>query len=125
MVLKDWGLKIKYAGRIKWSGKQGMLVIKLEDNRWFAYMPIEVGGKPAKTNPKGYVRGAYEKVQINKPKGTNKAFIDVGLNNLFAVAFSHTDTAILIKGSTIKAEYYWWKRTMHFIFMLFTRGGRD
>ena len=27
-----------------------------------------------------------------------------------AVAFSHTDTAILIKGSTIKAEYYWWKR---------------
>ena len=27
-----------------------------------------------------------------------------------AVAFIHTDTAILIKGSTIKAEYYWWKR---------------
>jgi len=56
------------------------------------------------------VRGVYEKVQIEKPKGSNKAFIDVGLNNLFAVVFSHTDTAILIKGSTIKAEYYWWKR---------------
>ncbi|MFP3301306.1 MAG: transposase [Caldivirga sp.] len=110
IVLKDWGLKIKYAGRIKWAGRQGMLVIKLEDNRWFAYMPIEVGGKPAKTNPKGYVRGAYEKVQIEKPKGSNKAFIDVGLNNLFAVVFNHTDTAILIKGSTIKAEYYYWKR---------------
>jgi putative transposase len=110
LVLKDWGLKIKYAGRIKWSGKQGMLVIKLEDNRWFAYMPIEVGGKPAKTNPKGYVKGAYEKVQIENPKGNNKAFIDIGLNNLFAVAFNHTDTAILIKGSTIKAEYYYWKR---------------
>jgi putative transposase len=125
LVLKDWGLKIKYAGRIKWSGKQGMLVIKLEDNRWFAYVPIEVGGKPAKSNPKGYVKGIYEKVQIENPKGSNKAFIDIGLNNLFAVVFNHSDTAILIKGSSIKAEYYWWKRTMHFIFMLFTRGGRD
>ena len=109
LVLKDWNLRVRYAGRIKWAGKQGMLVIKLEDNRWFAYMPIEVGGKPAKTNPKGYVKGIYEKVQIEKPKGSNKAFIDIGLNNLFAVVFNHSDTAILIKGSSIKAEYYWWK----------------
>jgi putative transposase len=110
LVLKDWGLRIKYAGKIKWSGKQGTLVIKLEDNRWFAYVPIEVGAKPAKTNPKGYVRGVYDRVQIEKPRGNNKAFIDVGLNNLFAVVFNHTDTAILIKGSSIKAEYYYWKR---------------
>jgi len=33
LVLKDWGLRIKYAGRIKWSGKQGTLVIKLEGTR--------------------------------------------------------------------------------------------
>jgi putative transposase len=110
IVLKDWGLKIKYAGKIKWSGKQGTLVIKLEGNRWFAYVPIEVGSKPARSNPKGYVKGTYEKVQVKNPKGSNKAFIDIGLNNLFAVAFSHSDTAILIKGSSIKAEYYWWKR---------------
>jgi len=110
LVLKDWGLKIKYAGRIKWSGRQGTLVIRFEDNRWFAYVPITVGEKPAKTNPKGYVRGVYERIRIEEPKGGNKAFIDVGLNNLFAVVFNHTDTAILIKGSTIKAEYYWWKR---------------
>ncbi|MFP3315849.1 MAG: transposase, partial [Caldivirga sp.] len=109
LVLKDWGLRIRYAGRIKWSGKQGTLVIKLEGNRWFAYVPITVGEKPARSNPRGYVKGVYDRVQINKPKGTNKAFIDVGLNNLFAVAFNHTDVAILIKGSTIKAEYYWWK----------------
>jgi len=110
LVLKDWGLRIKYAGRIKWSGKQGTLIIKYEDGRWFAYVPITVGEKPAKSNPKGYVFGVHEKIQIEKPKGNNKAFIDIGLNNLFAVVFNHTDTAILIKGSTIKAEYYWWKR---------------
>ena len=110
LVLKDWGLRIKYAGRVKWAGKQGTLVIKHEDNRWFAYVPITVGEKPAKSNPKGYVKGVYEKIQIENPKGSNKAFIDIGLNNLFAVVFNHTDTAILIKGSTIKAEYYYWKR---------------
>jgi len=110
IVLKTWGLKIKYAGRIKWSGKQGTLIIKFEDNRWFAYVPITVGEKPAKSNPKGYVRGIYEKIQIENPKGSNKAFIDVGLNNLFAVVFNHSDIAILIKGSTIKSEYYYWKR---------------
>ena len=110
IILKDWGLRIKYAGRIKWSGKQGTLIIKLEDNRWFAYVPIEVGAKPAKSNPKGYVKGIHEKMQIENPRGGNKAFIDVGLNNLFAVVFNHSDIAILIKGSTIKAEYYWWKR---------------
>jgi putative transposase len=110
IVLKDWGLRIKYAGRIKWSGKQGTLVIKLEGNRWFAYVPITVGEKPARSNPRGYVKGTYEKVQIEKPKGSNKAFIDIGLNNLFAVVFNHTDVAILIKGSSIKAEYYYWKR---------------
>jgi len=110
LVLKDWGLRIKFAGRIKWSGKQGILIIKYEVGRWFAYVPIEVGAKPAKSNPKGYVKGIHDKIQIEKPRGNNKAFIDIGLNNLFAVVFNNTDTAILIKGSTIKAEYYWWKR---------------
>jgi len=110
LVLKDWGLRIKYAGKIKWSGKQGTLVIKYEDGRWFAYVPITVGEKPAKSNPKGYVHGIYEKIQIEKTKDSNKAFIDVGLNNLFAVVFNHTDVAILIKGSTIKSEHYYWKR---------------
>ena len=110
LVLKDWNLRVRYAGRVKWSGKQGTLVIRFEDGRWFAYVPISIGEKPARSNPKGYVKGIHEKIQIEKPKGGNKAFIDIGLNNLFAVVFNHTDTAILIKGSTIKAEYYWWKR---------------
>ena len=110
LVLKDWNLRIKYAGRIKWAGKQGTLVIRFEDGRWFAYVPVSVGEKPARSNPRGYVKGIYEKIQIEKPKGGNKAFIDVGLNNLFAVVFNHSDTAILIKGSSIKAEYYYWKR---------------
>jgi putative transposase len=33
----------------------------------------------------------------------------MGLNNLFAVTISD-GSAMLIKGGTIKSEYYWWKR---------------
>jgi hypothetical protein len=33
----------------------------------------------------------------------------MGLNNIFAVVISD-GSAILIKGGTIKSEYYWWKR---------------
>ncbi|MFP3238318.1 MAG: transposase, partial [Caldivirga sp.] len=78
IVLKDWHLRVKYAGKIKWSGKQGTLIIKYEGGRWFAYVPITVGEKPARSNPRGYVKGAHEKVQIENPKGGNKAFIDIG-----------------------------------------------
>jgi len=49
-------------------------------------------------------------VRVGIVMGRAFTFIDVGLNNLFAVVFNHTDVAILIKGSTVKAEYYWWKR---------------
>jgi hypothetical protein len=33
----------------------------------------------------------------------------MGLNNLFAVVTSD-GSAMLVKGGTIKSEYYWWKR---------------
>jgi putative transposase len=111
LVLKDWGMRVRCAGRIRWSGRRGTLIIKYESGRWLAYVPIEVGARPARSNPKGYVRGVCEKIQIDKPRGGNKAFIDIGLNNLFAVALSRGGgVAILINGSTLKAEYYWWKR---------------
>jgi len=28
VILKDWNLRVRYAGRIKWAGKQGTLIIK-------------------------------------------------------------------------------------------------
>ncbi|MDT7890128.1 MAG: hypothetical protein RQ885_14295 [Desulfurococcales archaeon] len=35
--------------------------------------------------------------------------MDMDLNNLFAAGISD-GSAMLIKGGTIKSEYYWWKR---------------
>jgi hypothetical protein len=35
--------------------------------------------------------------------------MDMGLNNLFAVITTN-GSALLVKGGSIKSEYYWWKR---------------
>jgi putative transposase len=119
LILKDFKLSIRYVGRIKWEGKQGRLEIIYEADRWFAYIPIEVGEKPSKSNLRGYIKPNYrdKKDRIFNPKsikqrdpvGDKKAFIDVGLNNLFAIVVSD-GSALLVKGGSIKSEYYWWKR---------------
>jgi len=64
LVLKDFKLSIRYAGRIKWEGKQGRLEIIYEAGRWFAYIPIEVGVDPSKSNPKGYIKPNYRDKKI-------------------------------------------------------------
>jgi len=108
LILKDFGVKVKYAGRIKWSGRQGRLEIKYESGRWFAYIPIEVGEDPPKSNPRGYVKGIVDGIKRCEPRGGEVAFIDMGLNNLFAVVMTGGE-AMLVKGGVVKSEYYWWK----------------
>jgi putative transposase len=119
LVLVDFGLRIRYAGRIKWEGKQGRLEIIYVNGRWFALVPKEVGVEPPKSNKRGYVKLNYKDkkgrivnprfIKQRDPIGDREAFIDMGLNNLFAVTISD-GSAMLIKGGTIKYEYYWWKR---------------
>jgi putative transposase len=101
MVLEDFDLRIRYVGRIRWEGKQGRLEIIYVNGRWFALVPIEVGVDPPKLSPKGYVKPIYDDEEERKKKkrriinprsirqrdpiGDREAFIDMGLNNLFAM----------------------------------------
>ena len=125
IVLEDFDLRIRYVGRIRWEGRQGRLEIKYVNGRWFAFVPIEVGVDPPKSNPKGYVKSIYDEEEERKKKkrrivnprsikqrdpiGDREAFIDMGLNNLFAVVTTD-GSVMLIKGGSIKSEYYWWER---------------
>ncbi|MDT7887718.1 MAG: transposase [Desulfurococcales archaeon] len=125
IVLEDFDLKIKYVGRIRWEGKQGRLEIIYGAGRWQAYIPIEVGVEPARSNLRGYVKSIYDDEEERKkkkqriintrsirqrdPLGDKEAFMDMGLNNLFA-AVTTNGSALLVKGGSIKSEYYWWKR---------------
>jgi putative transposase len=121
-MLVDFGLRIRYASRIRWEGKQGRLEIIYVNGRWFALIPIEVGVEPPKSNPKGYVKPIYDDEEERKKKkqriinprsirqrdpiGDKEAFMDMGLNNLFAAVISD-GSVMLIKGGSIKSEYYW------------------
>jgi putative transposase len=119
IVLEDFDLRIRYVGRIKWEGKRGRLEIIYVNGRWFALVPIEVGVEPPKSNKRSYVKPDYKdkKGRIVNPKsikqkdpiGDKEAFMDMGLNNLFAAVISD-GSVMLIKGGSIKSEYYWWKR---------------
>ena len=124
LVLVDFSLRIRYAGRIRWESKRGRLEIIYVNGRWFAHPPIEVDVDPPKSNKRGYVKHIYDdderkkkKQRITNPKitrqrdpvGDKEAFIDMGLNNLFSVVTTD-GSVMLIKGGTIKSEYYWWKR---------------
>jgi len=111
-------LRIRYAGRIRWEGKQGRLEIIYVNDRWFALVPIEVGREPPKFNKRGYVKPNYRdkkgriinprSIKQRDPIGDKEAFMDMGLNNLFAAVISN-GSVMLIKGGSIKSEYYWWK----------------
>ena len=119
VVLKDFNPRIRYAGRIRWEGKQGRLEIIYVNGRWFAHLPIEIDVDPPKSNKRGYVKPNYKdkkgrivnprSIRQRDPIGDKEAFIDMDLNNLFAVVISD-GSALLVKGGTIKSEYYWWKR---------------
>jgi putative transposase len=119
IVLEDLDLRIRYAGRIRWEGRQGRLEIIYVNGEWFTRIPIEVGVEPPKSNKRGYVKPNYKdkKGRIVNPKsikqkdpiGDKEAFMDMGLNNLYAAVISD-GSVMLIKGGSIKSEYYWWKR---------------
>jgi len=98
-------LRIRYAGKLRWAGRQGRMLVVKETGRWFAHIPVEVGAEAPKWYKKGYIRGGLRSVKQREPKGNEAAFIDMGLNNIFAIVTTTGDAA-LVKGGVIMAEHY-------------------
>jgi len=113
-VARGRKIKIRYAGKLRWAGRQGRMLIVKEAGRWFAYIPVEVGAEASRWYRKGYVRGELKSVKQREPRGNEAAFIDMGLNNLFAIVTTSGDAA-LIKGVAVKAEHYRGKRKVEAI----------
>ncbi|MFP3305848.1 MAG: transposase, partial [Thermocladium sp.] len=77
LVLKDFGLEINFAGRLRWYGKQGRLEIYYDEvgNAWYASIPVEVGVEKTKNGrrSKHIVRGERKSIQVKSPKGSKMA----------------------------------------------------
>jgi len=113
LILKDFKMAIRFTGRLRWYGKQGRLEMHYDDarNAWYASIPVEVGVEEARTGRKSkhIVRGERKSIQVESPKGSKVASIDLGINNLASVVVSD-GTWILYKGVRAKEDYFYFQR---------------
>jgi putative transposase len=113
LILKDFNLEVKFAGGLRWFGKQGRLEIHYDEarNAWYACIPVEVGVEEAKTGKKSkhIVKGERGVIQIKSPKGNKAASIDLGINNLASVVVDD-GTWLLYKGIRTKEDYFYMQR---------------
>ncbi|MCG2867705.1 MAG: transposase, partial [Vulcanisaeta sp.] len=113
IILKDFDMEIKFAGRLRWYGKQGRLEIIYDETKdaWYAHIPVDVGVEVTKTGKesKHIVRGERRIIQIATPKGNRVAAIDLGINNLASVVVDD-GTWILYKGIRTKEDYFYLQR---------------
>jgi len=113
IILKDFGLEVEFAGRLRWHGKQGRLEIYYDEvgNAWFASIPVEVGVEKTKTGrrSKHILRGERKSIQVKSPKGNKMASIDLGINVLASVVIDD-GTWLLYKGVRAKEDYFYFGR---------------
>jgi len=113
IILKDFDLEVKFTGGLRWFGRQGRLEIRYDDarNAWYACIPVEVGVEETKTGRRSrhIVKGERRLIQIESPKGSKVASIDLGINNLASVVVSD-GTWILYKGVRAKEDYFYFQR---------------
>ena len=110
LVLKDFGLEVEFAGRLRWHGKQGRLEIYYDETRnaWYASIPVEVGVEVTRRGrrSKYIVRGERKSVQVESPKGSKMASIDLGISVLASVVIDD-GTWLLYKGVRTKEDYFY------------------
>jgi len=113
LVLKDFGLKINFAGRLRWHGKQGRLEVRYDEARgaWYASIPVEVGVEETKMGKKSkhIVRGERRSIRIAGPRGDGAAGVDLGINML-ASAVTSNGAWLLYRGSRAKEDFFYLTR---------------
>jgi len=113
LILKDFNMAIKFAGRLRWFGRQGRLEMHYDEarNAWYACIPVEVGVEEAKTGRRSrhIVKGERRVIQVERPRGSRIAAIDLGINNLASVVVSD-GTWLLYKGVRAKEDYFYFQR---------------
>jgi putative transposase len=113
IILKDFNMEIRFAGRLRWFGRQGRLEMHYDEarNAWYACIPVEVGVEETKTGKRSrhIVHGERRLIQVESPKGSKVASIDLGINNLASVVVDD-GTWLLYKGVRAKEDYFYLQR---------------
>jgi len=104
IFIKWFNIKIPFAGRLQWYGKQGRLEIYYDKTKqaWYASIPVKVGAETTRN----IVKWERKEVQKEKPKGNKRASIDLGINILASAVISD-GTWLLYKGSKAKEDFFY------------------
>jgi putative transposase len=88
-------LVVKLNGYPRWEGKQGRLELQHDrlSGRWYAYQPVEC-------HP------------LHQPRGTKKAYIDLGVLNLLTTYTEGDDRAIMCSGRPVLSDWWYWTKQL-------------
>ncbi|QKQ99885.1 transposase [Metallosphaera tengchongensis] len=114
LILKDWKMEIPFAGRLRWFGTQGRLEVHIDGDKFYAHIPVDVGRVTTKKSKRPMkesliVHGERDRVQVKTPKGEKVASIDLGINMLATVTVDD-GTVLFYRGSTVKADYFYFQK---------------
>jgi putative transposase len=92
IYLKDFGMTLKFKGKLKWHGKQGRLEIIYDEAKrsWYAHIPVEVE-----------IRAKVE--------GRLRASVDLGIINL-ATVYVEDGSWYLFKGGSVLSQYEYYSK---------------
>jgi putative transposase len=92
IYLKDFGMALKFKGKLKWHGKQGRLEIIYDEAKrsWYVHIPVEVE-----------IRAKVE--------GKLRASVDLGIINL-ATVYVEDGSWCLFKGGSILSRYEYYNK---------------
>jgi putative transposase len=86
-------LTLKLNGHQRWEGTQGRLELRYDElsGRWYASQPVEC-------------------TPLHQPRGTKKAYIDLGVLNLLTIYTEGDKQAIICSGRPLLSEWWYWTK---------------
>ncbi|WP_232085434.1 RNA-guided endonuclease InsQ/TnpB family protein [Conexivisphaera calida] len=107
--ISRYNLRLRFAGEVRWYGKQERMEIWYDDARraWYASIAVKVGAETTRngTKPPHILQGERRSIEVARPIGDKVAGIDLGVNILASVVVG--DGAwIIYRGARLKEDYF-------------------
>jgi putative transposase len=107
-----YNLHLRFAGDVRWYGKQGRVEIWYDEaaRGWYASIAVKVGAETTRngTKPVHIVQGKRRSVEVAGPRGDEVAGIDLGLKIIASVTVSD-GSWIVYRGARLYEDYFYFE----------------
>ncbi|MGC9178499.1 MAG: transposase, partial [Conexivisphaera sp.] len=109
IYIPRYNLRLRFAGDVRWYGKQERMEIWYDDaaREWYASIAVQVGAETTRngTRPVHMVQGKRRSVEVAGPRGDEVAGIDLGLKIIASVVVSD-GSWIVYRGARLNEDYF-------------------